>query len=277
VPRVVRLLIGAGALVVAVLGAMQAWHGLRGVVGVGSTPTVVDNGRLAIKQAAGDFLALAKGSETSGQPPRQTDPKVKGLLDTVFDTTVLETEQPLPRADMNNTNEWMMQVLSVGVVYILAGTGYADFSKLDNLDQAAQQTLQQQVAKNTVAFAPEMGRYLDAQVAVFGALVWSVSADMAAVPDNFKSAQSQDGVSKMRSGLVNTLTGVLTTLPTDGLNEDWRQQRIPALAAVAPKAAAFLLPDQRKAVHDVALQVAGQMTDASVKNGLTAFAQAISG
>jgi hypothetical protein len=35
----------------------------------------------AAKKAGDDFLVLAKGSETNGTMPRQTDPKVKPLLE----------------------------------------------------------------------------------------------------------------------------------------------------------------------------------------------------
>ncbi|HZT86750.1 MAG TPA: hypothetical protein VFA12_02195 [Stellaceae bacterium] len=231
----------------------------------------------AVKKAASDFQALAKGSATSGKPPRETDPKAKALLAAVFDTSVLDTPQPLPASEVGNLSEWLLHVVQVGGVYILAGTGQADFSQLSKLDQAAQQKLQRQIIQNTIAFAPEMGWYFDGQLGVTRTLIWSVSADMAAHPDNAKSAQAQRGIAQMRAGLVNTLTGVLTTLPTNGLSDEWRRARLPAMAALAPKAAAFLLPDQRRSVHDTALQVAGQMGDPEVKKGLTAFAQAVGG
>jgi hypothetical protein len=249
-----------------------------GLCGVSAFAAGIDAGKLAaVKKAASDFLALAKGSETSGQPPRGADPKAKALLDTVFDTSVLKTAQPLPSTTMGEVSDWLLQVVKVGSIYILAGTGYSDFSQLGSIDAAAQQKLQQQITKNTVAFAPEIGRYFDAQLAVTEALVWSVSADMAARPNEFKSAHAKKGVGQMRAGLANTLTGVVTTFPTEGLSDQWRRDRLPAMAAIAPKAAALLLPAQRKSVHDVALQVAAEMSDASVKSGLTAFAKAFAG
>jgi hypothetical protein len=77
--------------------------------------------------------------------------------------------------------------------------------------------------------------------------------------------------------VVQTLTGVLTTFLTDGLSDGWRRERLGALTAISPKVVAFLLPDQRKTVHDTAVQVAAQMTDTTVKNGLNAFAQTVGG
>ncbi|MBV9862035.1 MAG: hypothetical protein JO267_07790 [Alphaproteobacteria bacterium] len=220
---------------------------------------------------------MAAGSETSGQPPRQSDPKVAALLNIVFDTSALNLNTPLPFSDLNNVNDWLLQVLNAGSVYILAGTGYTDFSKIVSLGGPAQEALQQKVAANTVAFAPEMGRYVDSQLNVMQALIMIVTADMAADPQKLTGAMQQKGVADMRQGLVTTLVGAITMLPTDGLSDDWRRERLPALAAVAPKAAAFLLPDQRKTVHDISLQVAQTMSDAAVKDGLTAFAQAVGG
>jgi hypothetical protein len=275
--RVVRVVIALGGLALVIAGASQFWHGWRGLA-AGDHPTVVTDARLtAIKQAADDFLTIAKGSETSGQPPRESDPKVKALLDTVFDTAVLNTAQPLPQGDLDNLNEWLSQGLRVATIYIFAGAGYSEYSQVGKLDAAAQQKLGQQVAHNTVAFAPEMGRYMDAQLYILGAIAWCMSADLTSEPDEYKSTQAQNGLAKIRNGVVQTLTGVLTTLPMDGLSDTWRRDRLGVLTAITPKVVAFLLPDQRKTVHDTAVQVAAQMTDATVKNGLNDFARTVGG
>jgi len=274
--RVSRLLLGVVGLVMAVFGAMQFWHGYRDLTG--SPPSVVTDDRLArIKQAADDFVGLAKGYETTGEAPRASDPKAKPLIDAVFDTSALNTPQPLPHADQQNIAEWLSQVLKVGSVYIFAGTGYTDYSKIAGADAAAQQKLQRQFEKNTVAFAPEIGRYLDAQLNVVGALIWSVAGDIAADPERAKADRTQKGLDQMRNGTVTTLNGAVAMFATDGLSDDWRRARLAPLTAVAPKAAAFLLPDQRKTVHDAALQIAARMTDPSVKSGLAAFAEAVAG
>jgi hypothetical protein len=276
-PRIVRVVIALGGLALVVAGASQFWHGLRGLV-AGDHATVVTDARLtAIRQAADDFLTIAKGSETSGQPPRESDPKVEALLVTVFDTTALNAAQPLPRGDLDNLNEWLSQALRVATVYIFAGTGYTEFSQVGKLDPAAQQKLGQRVAHNTVTFAPEVGRYIDAQLYILGATALCVSADMTSEPDEYKSTQEQNGLGKIRNGVVQTLSGVLTTLPMDELSDTWRRDRIGVLTAIAPKVVAFLLPDQRKTVHDTAVQVAAQMTDATVKNGLSDFARTVGG
>jgi hypothetical protein len=265
------------AAVLFVLGAFQLWHGIQGFSGPGPATVVTDDKLAAIKTAASEFQALAQGSEKSGQPPRQTDPKAKPLLDTVLDTSILDNAEALPPSDIANVNEWMLQVLNVGEVYIFAGTGYADFSKIANLDSAQQQKLQTQVTANTATYAPEIGRYYDTQLAVMRALVWAVDAEMSADPNKYSSTKSQNGISQLRAGLVKTLVGVVTTFPTDGLTDSWRRDRLTALMAMAPKAAAFLLPDQRKTVHDITVEVARGMTDTAVQSGLNAFADVVAG
>ena len=51
----------------------------------------LDAGKIAaISKAAKSFVALAKNSASTGRPPRQSDPAIKQLLDTVFDTTEIQ-------------------------------------------------------------------------------------------------------------------------------------------------------------------------------------------
>ena len=225
----------------------------------------------AINKACESFLALAKDSASTGRPPRQSDPAVKVLLDIVFDTTEIKSGPPQPMAALQNLNTWNFAVVRVGLVYILAGTGIADISKLPNTPETAQQ-----INHNIVDFAPEMGRYLDAELWIaasimdtVGAFITSASKAQLEEP-NFKS-----GLTKIRAGATQTIAGVLTTMPVEGLSDAWRRDRLPALAAIAPIAARFLLADQARSLRDTASEVAGRMTDPAVKAALTSFASAV--
>jgi hypothetical protein len=102
-----------------------------------------------------------------------TDPAARALIDTVFDTREL-AGGARPMAELGHLNAWNLAVLKIGVVYILAGTGATDISALAN-DQATQQ----RVERNTVTFAPEFGRYFDAQLALQGAIVDTVQGFLA--------------------------------------------------------------------------------------------------
>jgi hypothetical protein len=222
----------------------------------------------AINKAAESFVALAKDSAT---PPRQSDPAVKLLLDKVLDTTELQSGPAQPMAALENLNAWNFAVIKVGLVYVLAGTGVTDVSKLPNTPEIAQK-----INQNTVEFAPEMGRYFDAQLWIEEAVMDSVGAFMTSASQaqleqpNFKS-----GVAKIRAGVTQTIYGALTTLPVAGLSDAWRRDRLPVLAAIAPKAARFLLADQTRSLSEGATQVAGQMNDPAVKAALASFAAAV--
>jgi len=225
----------------------------------------------AIDKAADTFLARTKDTYRTAQVPRESDPKVKALLDTVFDTSALAAGGPVPFSDLSKLNDWTMKVVSVGSVYIFAGTGIPDFAHLSTLDEKQQE----QIVKNTVAYAPEMGRYFDAEVRLEKALVDSAMAELTAHPASFQNPQAQGGLTKMRDGLKQTLTGVIATFLTPGLDIGWIRARIPALIEIAPSAVKFLSPEARQELRDIAHQVAGQLDDEAAKNGLANFAQAI--
>jgi hypothetical protein len=232
----------------------------------------VDKARIAaVDKAADAFLALAKDAYKTGQPPRESDPAVKPLLDAVFDTSGV-TGSPVAFADIDKLNDWMLRAVAVGSVYVLAGTGIPDFGHLSTLDAKQQQ----QVIKNTAAYAPEIGRYFDAEVELEQAVINCVTAELAANPDKYRSPTTEGGVAKIRSGVKQTLTGVITTFATPGLDGAWKRARLPALMAIAGPASKFLSTEDRKELAQVARQVAGQTDDPEVKSGLEAFAKAVS-
>jgi hypothetical protein len=242
------------------------------VAGAAAHAAQLDAAKIAeVKQAAAAFLALGKDAYKTGKPPRQTDPAVKKLLDTVFDTSTLDGSPPLTFAQFLLVNDWLLQVVTVGIVYVTAGTG------VENLLTAPSVTPQQQQAMNAnvVAFGPEIGRYYDAQLAVTRVEIDLAMDEVAAHPDQFKSGPRAQGVDQMRSGLAETLNGVLTTFQVSGVETAWLRDRLPALAGIAPSAAKFLQSADKQKLHDLAQTVAGAMTDDMVKNGLNSFAQAV--
>src|SRR5207253_532378 len=110
---------------------------------------------------------------------------------------------------MEKLNTWTLRVVSVGSVFIFAGTGIPDFSRLQA--QGIDDKQRQQIVHNTVAFAPELGRYFDTELRLEQALVEAAMAEIAAHPAGYGTAQAQGGLAKMGAGLKQTLTGVLTT------------------------------------------------------------------
>src|SRR5918997_5162640 len=145
----------------------------------GAAGAAMDQAKVAAAKKAGDdFVAMAKGSETSGKVPRQADPKVKALLDRVFDRAALGPTV-LPIAESGKVGELLNNANRIGFVYMLAGTGLTSLDKLGE-DQKAMD----QAERNIGAFAPEIGRWFDYQMAIQGAVADSTIGFLATAKKN---------------------------------------------------------------------------------------------
>jgi hypothetical protein len=196
---------------------------------------------------------------------------VKKLLDAVFDTTVLQSGPVQPMSELQPINDWNLAVLKVGLVYILAGTGVTDVAAIPDDEKVANK-----INQNTVEYAPEMGRYLDAQLHIQEALMGTVGEFLATAPEADKDKPNvKEGVADIKSGIARTMHGVITTLPIEGLSDDWRRERLTVLVGMAPKAVKFLVPEDLKALHDSALEVAGTISAPQIKAQLEALAKAL--
>ena len=213
-------------------------------------------------------MALAKDSATTGEAPRESDPAAKPLLDLVLDTSSLQSGPVQPMSELETLNAWNLDVVKVGLVYILAGTGVTDIAALPNTPD-----VMAKITANTIKFAPEVGRYIDAQLGLQAALIDTISSYMATASESdLDQANFKSGLAQIRSGVAGTLNGAITTFPTERLTDDWRRARLPALTAMGPGAAKFLLPEDLKALHHTTTEVAGKMSDPEVKAGLSSFA-----
>ena len=107
---------------------------LIALIGGGGDATAAgfDAAKIAdIKTAGAAFLALGKDAYKTGQPPRQSDPAVAKLLDTLFGTDACLNGPPaVTFAQFLAVNDWLSQVVNVGLVYVTAGTGIADLAGL---------------------------------------------------------------------------------------------------------------------------------------------------
>jgi hypothetical protein len=227
----------------------------------------------AAKAAADELIALGQGSATSGNPPRESDPKVKALLDTVFATRILADTAPVPFSEIQPVLAWMQTIQTVGGVYIFAGTGVTDLSQVDlNDPQIVART-----DSNMAAFAPESGRYVDAQLASMQALIQSVEKYITGNPAVLEQENVKTGLEQIRAGLTQTLTGVLTTIANSAMTDDWRRARLPALTSLGDASVTLLLPEQCAALRDTSAKVSDAMADAEVKSSLKAFSEKLGG
>ena len=191
------------------------------------------------KKAADEFVVLAKGWETSGEVPRQADPKVKALLDAAFDRAAFGNEV-LPLSVSNRFSEMLNNANRVGFAYMLAGTGVSDTAALGG-DPAKIE----QVERNLVRYAPEAGRWFDYQVFLNTTMADSTLAFLAtAKPDVLARDQVKAGLGQIRQGIVQSLGGVLQMMGSDALDDGWCRDRLQALNEAAPRVARLLTPEQ---------------------------------
>ena len=183
----------------------------------------------------------------------ESDPAAKPLLELVFDTSSLENGPGQPMSALGALNAWNLDVLKVGLVYILAGTGVTDVAALPQTPEMISK-----INDNNVKYAPEMGHYMDAQLRLQAALIDTIGSYMAnASQSDLDRANFKSGLAEVRSGVTGTINGVITTFPIDELTDDWRREQLPALKAVSSRTATFLLPEDLKTLHDTATEVAG--------------------
>jgi hypothetical protein len=152
---------------------------------------------------------------------------------------------------------------------MLAGTGTADINQA-----SSDPKMVERIERNTAEFAPEMGRYVDAQIMIMAAMIKTIMTHVAAHPEELEKENVRSGLAKIRAGTKQTLIGAVTTLLNGGLDDAWRRGRVAALAYIAPTAAKLLLPEDGRAVRETTLDVAQSLRDPEVQRGLKAFADA---
>ena len=216
-------------------------------------------------------MVLAKGSETSGKAPKASESAAAPLLEAVFNTAPLPSAPP-PISELGPVNDWVMSVARVGQVYTLAGTGLTTVTG----PNAATQVVETQAEHNVVAYAPEMGRYLDAQLSLLKVEADIVTRFLTEHPETLSDPARLAGLMKIRDGLAQSISGVIQTIGTEGVADDWRRARMPALQAIAPEAARLLATDARSQLRTQALALAGASHDAALKTSLQTFAGVVS-
>lgn len=218
----------------------------------------------SINKAVDAFVALAKDSSTTGKPPRYSDPAIKPLLDTAFDTKGMQGGKPLPWSSVTLLQDWNRAVTKIGLVYYLAGTGAAT---PDAVSKDPAKTAK--ANSNTPAFAEEFGRYYDTQIRILSAILDTAAAERAAATDDRKKDPAfRSTLQGISDSAANTITGVMGSFLLDGVTDDWAMLRLVALLDIAPRAAKFMSPDDREQVKNAAHEVAIAVKNKDVRSGL---------
>jgi clan AA aspartic protease (TIGR02281 family) len=196
----------------------------------------------AIDQAANGFLVKAAEAKKAGMVPRQSDPAVAALLDTVFDTSAL-SHGPLDFGDLDKLGDWLDRLNAVGLVYQSAARQEHDVG----------------------LFSAEIGRFLDAALAVLQASVDCDVANTDAHPDAKPTVKDRARLSKKREDVAVSLSKMIGLLRVSGVTVGWVDDRLRALAAAAPSMARFLTPEQLARLRAETLRSAAQIRDKKLR------------
>jgi aspartyl protease family protein len=215
----------------------------------------LDPGRIAaIDQAAKDFLARAAEAKKSSTVPRQSDPAVGALLDTVFDTRDL-THGPLPYADFDRLDDWETRIVAVGQVYVVASRPLHDLG----------------------IFGPEVGRYFDAAVVVMQAMADTLATESDSHPGENLPAAEQRKIADMHATISGNLNEIIGGgLGAPGLSGGWIRERLGVLVTAAPSFARFLKPGELERLRQTTIGLAKRLHEKSLRGGLGSLAVAFS-
>jgi hypothetical protein len=224
----------------------------------------------AAHQAAARFAVLARDASRSGIAPRAADPAVGPLVDSVFDTTSVPTA-PVPMSQFPAIDDWLSSVATVGRTYVLAGTGAA------RDDDPSGPVVAAQVDKNFAAYAPELGRYLDAQNALMALEASSLQRQLAADPAWAHDQGHAKGLAILRSTITRGVGPMLALLAQPGPTDDWRRARMPYLLALATQVAKLGDPADLAALRTQAQTTYNATDDETLKADLQYMASVLGG
>jgi clan AA aspartic protease (TIGR02281 family) len=206
----------------------------------------------AIDQAADAFLAKAAEAKKSGQVPRQSDPAVAPLLDTVFDTNVL-SHGPINYADIDKLQHWLARVAAVGGVYIAASRAVHDAG----------------------LFGPEMARFIDAAVGVMRGIADCITAELDTSAGQQLSPAELHKMEQLRNAISGNLENFVEAYRGPGLTNVWVRERLMVMTTAAPSFARFLKPAQLAHLRGVVVRLNGEIRDKAIRSGLGSLAVAL--
>lgn len=222
---------------------------------------------VAAQKAAADFVKLAGNSARTGKPPRETDPKVKALLDIVLDTSAMTAPE---FSDIPRITQWLVNADRVGLVYMMAGTG------TNNLASATNPKIADRIQKNIAEYQTEYGRFVDFQVALSSFTLDAIRAKMDSAPEKErKDPKFQAGFLQVAGGIAQTLAGTLSTFTTEGITDEWRRARLVPLSAIAPKVAETAPKDVREQLAGMTREISEQIADPQIKDSVKAIADTV--
>lgn len=192
----------------------------------------------AAKAAATDLVRLAESSRIAGQPPGQSDPDVKRLLDTVFDMSALNDEQPGP-ADFSTLMSWMSSIQEVYHIYTVSA---------------------------------ELGRAVDSVIVITMATCQLTQASVNGTYDSPLATRVKQTAASLRPIATNFYKIELHLLVQPQLSDEWRRARLGPLSKFVQVLASFILPSDAADLRRLTLEVSESQHDPILKAELQQFA-----
>lgn len=197
----------------------------------------------AIDKAAEVFLAKAADAKKTGMVPRQSDPAVAALLDTVFDTSAL-SHGAILYTDYAKLDDWDTRIVKVGQVYVEAAARLHDLG----------------------IFGTEIGRYLDADVAVMQTMAETLQTELDSHRGETLPAPLLKQQNEMRATITKSLTQIIGNgLRAPGITIGWVEQRVAVLTTAAPSFGRFLPPADIERLRQTTLGLAQRLREKSVR------------
>lgn len=252
--------------------ALAAWTVLALPAAPFAAAAGLDPARLeAARAASAEFMAMAAGARSSGEPPRLTDPAARPLIEAVFYSDDLAKLPALPFSANVPIGERMRIGLQAALVYILAGTGLPQGREAPD-DPA----LKSEIAANVARFAPEIGLFYDLRITVQAATLQTVFDLLDTMgPSRRMQPNVVRGVAQVRRGAAEAVTGVLETMADARMSDAWRRDRLVRLSLLAPKLPGFLPEEQAAELAALARKAAEAASDAEVAAGLRGLARTL--
>ena len=228
----------------------------------------VDSAKLnGANRATAAFLDQYKGPIASGNPPRQSDPKAKALLDKILDAETLGREI-LAMSELVKVQQLVNNGIKIFSVYT---SRQGDAKSAAQTDEAAE--------RQVVEFGAEIGRCVDFLMKAQGAIADSVSSWLASPsPQVQERPDVKNELPKVQDRMFEGTKGVLIivgTYPNDDSRTAWQLARLAVLNDFAPKAATALPYAKTLALRVMARKFKSSTTDPTVQGALETFAVAI--
>jgi hypothetical protein len=198
---------------------------------------LADGAQDTMKIAVGQFQALLREEAARTAPPRLTDEKAKPIFDTLFDNAKILGSHPYKASDVE-------PLLTVFGNYFGMTKVYLGFRNADGTNN---------LADNEFEYQNELSKLAVEMVATSGAVSEALNDYVKATPAEQISEERKSGLAKMRTGVGQVVSGVITLLQNPRYGDENKLAMAQAIVETAPYLREILPVEERKSFAKSAL------------------------